>query len=252
METMQQVSAGVRVLLRRVNDTKLHSDDIREQLCNLLRGYSRDLNVSERDRKTTVIDVEIQEDDIDYILNFDLQDSEVEKLEYGADAGAGAIAWSEVDIVDLSAFARHFDQPYVAAAFYGDGNLKLNINPETAAGLVWQLTYRESMLQSVASNARVPLPGDFIPMLTKEGAVLCMPLVRDDSPEWVGWMERTIPMYETTILEWNNPGFKHNGRAPGRWQHYVMSSSEPQIQNIQPFNQFRRRRPRVRGYLPVQ
>lgn len=256
IETMLQIATGVRVLLRRVSDIKLPQPDIYEQINDNLRGKIQDLQIGGRDRRTRTVDIDLDEDDIDYRLaGINVPDLEQAKLEYGVGLTTSTIAWQEAHVVPLDTFARHFDQGYVAAAFYDEDKVKLNLDPNAVASYCWRLTYREPLLAIIEEGAVIPLPSDFVPMLKKEVAVACEPLVRDDSEQWIAWTLRTMPKYRTDILAWNNPNWRGNGMAPGRWQHYLVSSNEPQIQNIRPSNSARRNasgRVNPRGFLPQQ
>jgi hypothetical protein len=248
MDTILQTAAGVRVLLRRPSEQALPSDDIKLVLKNLLRGYAQDLKLNHRDRTTEVMEVDIDEDDVDFILTGPNVDYEAERLEYEVCDGQFS-ARREVRLVDYAAWPRQYDGPNNVASLYGQDKVAINMPSASVCGYRWFLVYRPSLLSLIQNEAPVPLPDDFIPMLQNEAAILSMPLVKDDSAEWVAWMARTLPTYNMQRTQWNNPD---DPSRPGRWQYYLSSSVEPQIQPIQRSDRHRGRTRRVSPSIPFQ
>lgn len=250
-DSIDQIAVGVRVLLRGVSDIKLPQPDLIEQINDNLRGKMQDMQLGGRERQTRVVEAQIVDAGIDFTVKASGNtDGEAEKLEFGGNLNAHTVAWQEARIVPLQAYARAFDQGGVVAAFYGQNKVKLNLTCAEVSRYCWRLTFRQPLLAIISSGAPFPLPGDFVPMIKKEVAVACMPIVQDDTDSWIAWMERTEPKYRDEILAWNNPGDRER---PGRWQKYLMQSNEPQIQQVRPFNNARRTlngRTSGRAYLP--
>jgi len=247
METITQTCAGVRVLLRRPSEQELATDDIRGVLKRLLRGYAQDMKLNHRDRTTVVEEVDLDEDEIDFIISGPGVDYEPQRLEYQMTDGTSTVRQA-VNLVDYDAWPTHYQGPNTVASFYGEDKVAINMAIEDISARRWFLVYRPSILGVIQANAPVPLPEDFIPMLENEAAILCMPLKRDDSPEWVAWMQRTLPIYVAQREEWNN---RQNPMSPGRWQHYLTTSVESQIQPIRRSDRHRGSVSRVRPYVPL-
>jgi hypothetical protein len=247
-ETLYQARAGVYALLRRPSDIKLPPTDVDECLNDILKGRVQDMDLGGRDQRTEVAEVTIDEDDIDYLVRMpNVPDFEPVALEYGM-TSAGSQIWREVVTVPYSTRARHYDGGAVAGSFYGSSGLQegtklwLNINPEELANLRFRLTYRLPLLNIVQSGEAPPIPTNHMPGVKREAAIKLMPQVQDDSPEWVAWMERTLPIY-TAALQTDLE----------RWRDYVESSVSPAIQPIRRFDSHRqRRRNNPRAYLPIQ
>lgn len=249
-DSMQQIIAGVRTLLRRVSDLKLTDGDIREMAHDLLRGYVQDMDLGGREHRTHVVEVEFDEDDLagEYILMGPNADFEPTKLEYSG-SGSTVGGWHEAHIVPLASWGRQSDQNYAAAAFYdGQKRVRLNLSPEQVSGLVWKLTYREPLLAIVQTGQRPPLPTNHLPMFKRELAIACIPLVQDNTDEWKEWAAGAILLWEAELGSRENPK-GHTLR--GRWRAYLDSSVEPQIMDVRPYDDFRRRASRrERAYLP--
>lgn len=246
-DTIQQVCTGVRTMLRRPSEQKLPEDDIRFMLKRLLRGYCQDLSINQRDRATIKEEVAIDEDEVDFILTGPSVDFEPEKLEYQVTDNVNTLM-CEARLVDYSAWSRLFDQNQVIASLYGPDKIAINLPVDSVAARRWFLSYRPSLLAVIQKDAPVPLPADFIPMLEVEAAILLMPLVRDDSAEWIAWGVRTLPIYAAQKQEWNN---RDDLRRPGRWQHYLISSVEPQIQPIRRSDRHRNQANRIAPFVPL-
>lgn len=235
--------------MRRPSDLKLPDDDIRGVLMRLLRGYAQDLKLNHRDQNTRVEEVTIDEDESNFILNVpSAPDFEAAKLEFESFDGE-FVRRFEARLVPLDTWSTHYNQSQVVASIYGGNHVAINLSPETVAARRWFLTYRPSLLTLIQMNSNLPLPSDFIPMIETEGAILSAPLVRDDSAEWVSWMERTMPVYGALKQEWNNP---NDPMRPGRWQQHLASSNEPQIQTIRRSDRHGGSCAAVKPFIPAQ
>jgi hypothetical protein len=248
METTQQVKTGIYILLRRPSDVKLPDDDVLLLLNDELRGRVQDMDLGGRDQRTETVDLTIDQDDIDYLINLpEVPEFEPVRLEYSL-ATPGFASWRDVSIVTGASWANQFDLGRIAASFYGSAaldqgmKLRLNIDPGTLANYLWRLTYRRPLLSILQSGDSPPIPTHFLPMVKLSVAINAMPIVRDDSAEWIAWMNRTLPLYEAELVRWEE-----------RWQQYLDSSVEPSTQPIRPFNFFRQRRIRTtRAFLTPQ
>lgn len=230
-DTAQSLIAGVRVLLRRPSELKLHDDDILEVLNDLCKEYVEEESLSIREHSTKVspLTLTIPDDDTDADFNisdFEVPDFKAERLEY-ANAIGEAFVWREATIVPLEAWARHYSQGYVAASFYGSSQestpakLKLAFLDSQLENWQFRLTYRLPLLTVVQLGDKPPIPSAHLPMLKREAAILCAPLLDDDSPEWIAWMDRNLPLYVAKLQN-----LKKN------WRNYLESSVEPQVQPI--------------------
>jgi hypothetical protein len=229
-DTAQQIITGVRVLLRRPSDIKLPDDDILEVINDLCREYIQEESLTIRERRTEVSPITITALDTplaDFTVSLPgIPDFEPEKLEYASATGP-LFAWAEATIVPFESWARHFNRGYAAAAFYGSSSLstpykvKLSWSEDQAALLQFRLSYRLPLITVIQLGDKPPIPAGHLPMLKREASILCAALVKDDSTEWVAWMERTIPLYVSKL-----------GTLKKNWRDYLESSVEPQIQPI--------------------
>lgn len=252
---LQQVVAGVRLRLRRVGDVSLPDVDIETVINRLLLTYMEQAGMAAQNIASKVAEVEFVADQDDFLVSLaqTVPDFKEQKLEYVYATSTGAERWYEARIVPLQAWAQHFRNGYVAVSFYGGDHARFNIQAQTIAQFRWKLTYRDSLLTIVQTGERPPIPAAQIPMLELDAAIQCMPLVQDDSDEWVAWMSRSLPIYENTL------GRDRVGREPATglkalWRQYLDSSVEPQVQDVKRFNDFRRhgRFTATRGVLPIQ
>lgn len=241
------VCTGVRVMLRRPSEQALPTDDIRGVVKGLLRGYAQDLKLNHRDRTTEVEEVFIDEDETDYILSGPDVDYEPERLEYEVSDAQNTYR-QEARLVDYAAWPTHYDGPNIVASLYGEDKVAINLPAEGVSSRRWFLVYRPSLLALIQRDAPVPLPDDFIAMLQVEAAILTIPLVNDDSVVWVAWINRTLPTYAAQRQEWNN----REPMSPGRWQHYLASSVESQIQPIRRSDRHRGHVRRIVPFVPYQ
>lgn len=243
METTQQVLTGIRILLRRVSDLKLPDEDLLLLLNDELKGRVQDMDLGGREQRTETVDLTIDEDDIDYLINLpEVPEFEPVRLEYSLATPilpGQVVAWREAAIVTGAAWSSQFDMGRVVAHFYGSASLdegmkvRLNIDPGSLSGYLWRLTYRRPLLNIVQTGDTPPIPTHLLPMVKTAVAIKAMPIVKDDSEEWVKWINRTLPIYESDLIRWEQ-----------RWEQYLNSSVEPATQAIRPFNFFRQRRSR--------
>lgn len=250
-DTTGQVIAGVYTLLRRPSDIKLPYQDVLERLNDVLRGLVQDMNLGGRERRTESALVTIDQDDVDFLLRMpNIPDFEAVGLEYSPlNSYVGSTKpWYEVVVVPYSSWGRHFSGDRMAAAFYGSSSLqegtkvRLNINPSDLGNYEFRLSYRLPLLTIVQLGERPPIPSNFLPMVKLETAIACAPVVQDDTEGWKKWLEKTLPVYAVQLAEWRR-----------RWEDYLNSSVEPQLQPLRRFDDFRRHgRYSTRGYLPVQ
>lgn len=248
METTQQVLVGIRILLRRVSEAKLPNDDLLLLLNDDLKGRVQDMDLGGRDQRTETVAVTIDDDDIDYLITLpEVPEFEPVRLEYRlATPGLNAVAvWREASVVTGASWSNQFDMGRIAASFYGSAALdegmkvRLNIDPGTLASYQWQLTYRRPLLAIVQTGDSPPIPTNLLPMVKVAVAIKAIPIIQDDSPEWLAWVKRALPIYEADLVRWEE-----------RWEQYLGSSVEPATQPIRPFNFFRQRRVRTtRAFL---
>jgi hypothetical protein len=248
-ESTQQCRTAVRTLLGRPSESKLPEDDITGVLMRLLRGYCQDLSLNHRDRKTVKEEVDIDEDDVDFIISLPtISDYEAEKLEFQL-ANQEISVTAEARLIPYSAWSSQFDGSTIVASLYGEDKIAINLTPEMVAARRWFLSYRPALIDLIQSNAPIPLPSDFTAMLQMEAAILCVPLVGDDSDKWIGWCDRSLPIYRSECLRWNNPD---DPSRPGRWQHYLISSIESQVQPVRRSDRHRGRVRRSVPFIPSQ
>jgi len=250
VETVQQVISGVYTLLRRPSELKLHPDDVKDLLNDDLRGRCQDIDLTGREQRTETSEVQITPDEFDYrVVLSTVPDFEATKLEYCAPQYANYEAWREVILMNQAVWKQHYSwQDEIIGSFYGslavqDGcKLKLNLDPNVAAGARWRLTYRVPFLRIVQEGERPPIPASFLPLLKTGVALKAMAIVQDNSPEWDQWTAKVTPIYTASLVQWEQ-----------RWQTYLDTSVEAPTLPTKPYNHFRRHQRRsVRGYLPWQ
>lgn len=248
MKTLEQIIAGVRLLLRRPSDIELPDEDIRKILNDNCAQYVQQQSLAIRNRTSKVVDLQLTEAEHDFAINFNgAEDFEEQALEFSLATNSSTDHWYKANIVPLSTWATHFSREYVAASFYGVANgvapgyVKINLTPDDVLARLWRLTYREPMVLALQYGNKPPLPAGHMPMLEREAACLLMPLVRNTSAEWLAWCDHWLPLYETKLLEQKRD-----------WQSYLDSSDEPQEQPLQRSDRHGRSTQRVRPFVPLQ
>ena len=257
-DTAQQIIAGVRILLRRPSDLELPDDDILEVVNDLCKQYIQEESLSTRDRRTEVAPITItpgeEVDDADFTATLaGVSDFEVQSLEYAPLASTdGAIPWREAVVVPRAAWRRHYTQGYVAAAFYGSSSLqtpckvKLTLLDSQVERLQFRVTYRLPLLTIVQLGDRPPIPSAHLPMLKREAAILCAPLVQNDSATWLNWKR-------TNIEGVQSPYMVKLAELKMNWKAYLDTSVEPQVQPIPRSDRANRSIRRfVRPFIPPQ
>lgn len=238
-----QIRARVRMLLRRVSDLKLPDPDIDTVIDQVLRGKVQDLSLNGRDQATVVEEVTLTETGalMEFIVDVSVDEFEAEKLEYVAASDPRNQFVGQVVVVPLSAWNSHAAAGSLVASFYGGDKVRMNLSVEDACSVCWQLTYREPLLAIVQSGSKPPIPTGHLEMIDYEVAIKCMPLVEDDTAEWKEWKAETLPVYEGVLKA-----------DLARWQNYLDSSVEPQIQPIVRSDRHRSARPiRPLPYVPA-
>lgn len=251
-DTAQQIITGIRVLLRRVDDIALPDTDILEVLNDLCKQYVQEESLATRDRRTEVAPVTITEgatnDDADFTCELEgIADFEPLKLEYAPlNTPDGILPWREITIVPFAAWATHFNGGYRAAAFYGSSSLatpckvKLTFLDSQVELLRFRLSYRLPLLTIVQQGDRPPIPSAHLPMLKREAAILCAPLVQDDSASW--------KTFKAENIDGVNSGYMLKlAELKANWKAYLETSVEPQIQPIK-----RSDRANLSNRLPVR
>lgn len=250
-ETLNDLIPSIRRMLRGPSDAKLHYKDIQDVLNDLLRGYSRDLNVTEQNQRTNETQCVLNRiDGSDWILTVPgVADVEALALMYTPkDEQQGpSVIWREVDIVPLDYYAERHMLDAALGSFYGGMvvdsgvKIKLNLSAEAIEDSIWKVRYRVPMLRLVSLAAKTPLPSDFIPMLKTEAALMCLPRVKDDSEAFYSWRKANEPLFAASIADWRR-----------RWDDYCNTSTEPTHVRQTPFNHFRSNRRRSPGYTVVR
>lgn len=256
--TGQQFVTGVRILLRRPSDLELADDDILKIGNDLCVQYAQEQSLSTRDRRTEVAPITITPgdtvDDADFVALLDgVSDFEVEALEYAPLASTdGIIPWREAVVVPRAAWRRHFTQDYVAAAFYGSSSLqtpckvKLTLLDSQVERLQFRVTYRLPLLTIMQMGDKPPIPLAHMPMLEREAAILCAPLVQNDSESWKSWKRENIDGEKS-------PYWMKVSELKANWKAYLDTSVEPQIQPIPRSDRANRSIRRfVRPFIPSQ
>jgi PKD repeat protein len=227
-ETVGELISGVRSQLRRPADQKLPYTDIMDVLNDLLRGYSRDLHLSEQDHRTDEAQCTINQiDGNDHILTVaGINEVEPMALRYAAStdvaSNSAAVSWREVTIVPLDYFSERSVRDSAVASFFGglvvdNGvKIKLNLGVDTVEKSVFWLRYRVPYVRVLRLCSKVSLPSDFIPMLKQEAAMLSLPRIRDNSEDFYKWRRANEPIFAANIANWRQ-----------RWQKFLDTSMEP-------------------------
>lgn len=249
MRTNQQVLIAVRVLLGRVSELALPDDDILKEVNDLCQEYVQELSLNLQDRRTTISLLTLTPaPDTDWVVNMpNVPDFEPERLEYANTTGE-TFQWREAPVVPLSSWSRHYSEGYVAAAFYGTSaestpaRVRLALLDEQVPNLQFRLTYREPLLRALQSGDKPPIPMANVPMLEREAAIRCMPLVQDKSGDWKEWVNKWMPLYVDIL-----------GGQKKLWREYLDTSMEPQVQPIARSDRAAQSTHRpVRPYIPLQ
>lgn len=227
-ETVGDLIPSIRAALRRPSEQKLRYKDILDILNDLLRGYSRDLHVSEQDHRTDERQCALNHlDGSDYVLTID-GISEVEPMELRylrhdqKAADPNLEIWTEVGIVPLDYYAERGIRDAAVCSFYAGlvlntgVKVKLNVARETVEDSIWKIRFRMPLLRLLSLSSRTPLPADFLPMLKLEAVLMCLPRVRDDSSEFYKWRKANEPLFVASVGDWR-----------GRWSEFLNSNVEP-------------------------
>lgn len=243
-DTFQQVSARVRVLLRRVDEQKLPDEDIRMVLLQCLRTALEEQNLTLLDRTTQrkPVSLSVTSMPSDFLINGLEAEMEIENLEYTGQVNNDTVATGCVTLVPLSAFDNHANSNKIVGSIYGGNHIRLNIGgTELPDQLTWTLTFRDSLLSKVQEGQRPPIPTNHLPMVEYDAAVKCAALVVDDSEEWKNWCEEWLKDYRETVK-----GLK------AVWLAYLNTSLEPQVQPIVRSDRHRAGSRRTRAVIPAR
>jgi PKD domain len=248
-ETVGDLIPSIRASLRRPSDAKLHYRDVLDVINDLLRGYSRDLHVSEQDHRTDEAQCVFNHlDGSDYLLTIDgVSEVEPMELKYVPSAelrtDPQSQAWREMTIVPLDYYSeRHQRDAAVCSFFAGlvlaNGvKVKINLDQDTIEQSVWKIRYRVPLLRLLTLTAKTPLPADFIPMLKLEAVLMCLPRMRDDSKEFYAWRKANEPIFMGMVAAWR-----------GRWKDFLDTNTEPNYAPKTSANDYRRQRTRPSRY----
>lgn len=242
-ETVGDLIPSIRASLRRPSDAKLHYRDILDVLNDLLRGYLRDLNVSEQDHRTDesqCILSPLEEKGNDYLLTIDgVAEVEPMQLQFAPSselANPTQVIWREMAIVPLDYFTDTHIRQTSVCSFYGsqvvqDGiKLKTNVSREIVEQSVWRIRYRVPILKMLTLASKTPLPADFLPMVKTEAVLLCLPRMRDDSADFYQWRKSNEPVFLSQVADWRR-----------RWAEFIDTSNEPKYLRKIPANDYRHR-----------
>lgn len=244
-ETANDLIPSIRAAMRRPSEQKLRYNDILDVLNDLLRGYSRDLHVSEQDHRTDEAQCGLNHiDGSDYILTLqNVAEIEAMELKYLSEKDLQTSperqVWREVTIVPLDYYSERAIRDYAVCSFYGgmivdNGvKVKLNLDKKTVEESIWKVRFRMPILKLLTLSAKTPLPADFLPMLKAEAVMKCLQRVRDDSQEWYSWRRANEPIIVAEIADWR-----------GRWDDFLKTNVEPRYVPKIAANDYRR----IRGY----
>lgn len=248
-DTLLDLISGVRRMLRGPSDLKLPYRDIQDVLNLLNFGYSRDLNVSERDMRTDEAQCTLNHlDGNNYLLTVPgVADVEAMSLRFTNKTNlanvTNGITWQEVTIVPIDYYAeRHTKDAALCSIFGGmiveNGvKVKMNLSLEQVEDSAWWVRYKVPFLRVLTLASKFPLPADFKPMMLMEAAVMCLPRMRDDSKAFYDWRKANEPIFGASIVDW--------GR---RWKEFLEMSTEPNHSPKPTFNSYRGRRHRPGQY----
>lgn len=224
-ETVIDLVADIRAALRRPPDQKLNYSDMVTVLGDILRGYARDLGVSNQahnaDERQAVLN---HLDGNVWLLNVPgVSEVELADLSFRSNAAAQNFEiWQKVTIVPLDYFGeRAFLDAAVGAVFGGTlqetgVKIKLNLAVETVRNAAWKALVRIPTLKLLQLSAKIPLPADFVPMIKNEAKLLLLPYIRDNSPEFYTWRKFNEPVWLGQKMEWMK-----------RWEMYLNANPEP-------------------------
>lgn len=215
--SVQQLISGVYALLRRVSKRKLPTVDVLARLNDVVRAYLQEQSISanEQGTDTAAATVVANGNGIDFLLTVtNVREFEPVHLVYALTAAPTAF----FPIVESSfeEFERHRTRTdYIAGVFYdqallADGvKLRLNIAPANIGNYIWRLAYRLPLLTALAKGTRIPVPVNFLSMVKVATALLCIPMVRDDTKDWAEWVATARPSLESELRGWES---RHNVR----------------------------------------
>lgn len=242
-ETVLDLIRSIRSALRRPSEQKLRYRDILDVLNDLLRGYARDLQVTEQNHRTDEKTGSVSyTDGSNYLLKVDgVKDVEVMALSFVPNEELAAdpqtIVWREVTLVPLDYYASKAQLAAAVGALFGgmlvdDGvKLKLNLAKETVERSQWRVRYRVPLLKLLTIASRTPLPADMLPMIKTEAVIGCLPRMRDDSKEFYEWRKANEKIWISQVSDWRR-----------RWEEFLTTNTEPNVAPKTAFNDFRRRR----------
>lgn len=225
------------MILNRISEDELPDEDILEAIQDQASGLCQDLDLGGRDLRTQtkLIQLDPDENNIDYIVSAALVDYEPVSLEYSHIDGKTQ-AWTEANLVSFRAYSEHLHDPTVICAFYNyNTRLRVNLQTDDVLNREWRLGYRSQLLMVLQSTSRIPLPTNFARFFKLLVANSLRGLPAHLAMEWKMWWNTDDPM------------------NPGRWQQYVNQNVEDPIQPLARYDSFRgRRRISPRAVLPRQ
>ena len=228
-DTLLDLIPSIRAGLLRPSEMKLRLNDIVDVLGDIVRGYSRDLHVSDLEHRTDEADCVLSPlGGSDYLLCIpNVREVEVAQLKFKGGAAFDAYpnqVWYEVGIVPLDYYAERAGRDWLVASTYGglllDSGIKvkLSLSPNTVAAAQWRVRYRVPILKTLALSSKTPLPSDFLPMLKSEARLKLLPFMRDSSKEFAVWRRMNEPLMMAQIGEWRR-----------KWEDFLNTTNEPDI-----------------------
>lgn len=240
-ETILDLVPSIRAGLRRPSEQKLRLTDIVDVINDLVRGYSRDLHVSELEHRTDEADAVISHlQGAEYLLQIpnvaEVELAQLKFLSSAAQATYPDVAWGEISIVPLDFYATRAATDYFVASTFGGlvqdsgVKIKMNLTPDAVKTGQFRVRYRVPILKLLTLSSKTALPSDFLPMLKVEARIKLLQFIRDDSKDFLNWRRANETLMIAQIADWRK-----------RWDEFLNTNTEPDIVRKTSANDWRRR-----------
>lgn len=225
-ETILDLIPSIRAGLRRPSEQKLRLGDILDVINDLVRGYSRDLHVSELEHRTDEAAAIITHlNGQEFLLQIpNISEVEISSLKFMSAASAASRRWYDVEIVPLDFYEARASRDLLIASTYGGMvlesgiKLKMSVTPPAAAGASWRVRYRVPILKLLTLESKTSLPSDFLPMLKVEARLRLLQFIRDDSEAFMTWRRANESVMIGQIADWRK-----------KWDEFLNFNTEPDI-----------------------
>lgn len=191
----------IYISLRRPSDEALPYRIVLDKLSSVIGKYKLDLTLSEQNQLAKTSGW-FSVNQTDFVIGTKCPDIlmpiRVERRGIDADSETG----DDVPIVNFQVL----DTSIVGAvSFYGSPmRMAFRENYDAVTGRQYRIVYETDFIDTVDLDVAIDLPEYFSDLLAGETALLLMPLIEDDTPQFDLFYKRQAPILSAEVLQWQN------------------------------------------------